>query len=291
MLQIALPNPSVMLYMCNHKNTRHRRVPLSVMGASLIELMVGITIGLLVVIGAVGSLVFTQATTTVLADTAHLQQKADAIFSNLGMHLLQAGAVNMEWSNAGVKFSDNYTGINTSSTGLPGQMLSIHGVEESSNFAEALRVSYQDNMRSTDDAATRQNLGVRDCLGNRPAVEFTNIDNEFFRSGTDLMCRGASAAPNEAQAIADGVEDFQVWYGIQSLDASGNPQYLFYSADKVPNWSSIHAVRVCILLRGDSQGNPTPDLSLTGCNGQSISNDGRIRRVYWRTFGIRNALL
>ena len=261
-------------------------------GLSLIELMVGLTIGLFVVLGAVGSLVFTQATTTVLADTSRLQQKADAIFGNVGNHLLQAGAVNIEWNNGGVKFSDTYTGLNTATTGLAGQMISIHGEEGASNASDILRVSYQDNMLSTDTAADITQFGVRDCLGNRPAIPFVNIDNEFFLQGTDLMCRGASAAPNNAQAIADGVEDFQVWYGIQSRNAGTNAlEYFFYTKTDVPDWTSIHAVRICLQLRGDTLGNPTPSLALTSCNGQSITNDGRLRRIYTRTYGLRNALL
>jgi type IV pilus assembly protein PilW len=289
MAQIASPTPYAISCMCNlksnHKTYRTQR------GVSLIELMVGLTIGLLVVIGAVGSLVFSQATSTVLADSARLQQKADAIFANIGTHLLQAGAVNIEWNNAGVSFSESYKGLSTTTTGLAGQMMSIHGLEGNTTTPETLRISYQDNMLSTDDAATRLSNGIRDCLGNRPAVEFINIDNEFYLNGSDLMCRGSSAPPNNAQAIADGVEDFQVWYGIQTTAATDNLQYLFYSANNVPDWSSIHAIRLCIVLRGESKGNPTPGLSMKNCNDQAITNDGFIRRIYWRTFGLRNALL
>ena len=271
------------------------------------ELMVGLTIGLLVVIGAIGSLVFSQTTTTVLADTSRLQQNADAIFSNIGHHLMQAGAVNIEWNeetNAGVRFSESYTGLSTATTGLAGQMLSIHGIDGTSNSPDTLRVSYQDNMlgpssTTINTTADTQRFGIRDCLGNRPAVPFFNIDNEFSITGTNLMCRGSSAAPNNALAIADGIEDFQVWYGIQTRDVADTLQYLFYTANSVPSWTNIHAVRVCLVLRGDSQGNPTTGTAFKNCNGQdmkdsngkSITEDGRLRRVYQRTFALRNALL
>lgn len=266
------------------------------------ELMVGLTIGLLVVIGAIGSLVFSQTTTTVLADTSRLQQNADAILSNMGYHLTQAGAVNIEWNggtNAGVRFNESYTGLSAATTGLAGQMLSIHGENGNSNSPDTLRVSYQDNILSTSSAADTIRFGIRDCLGNRPAVPFLNIDNEYFITGTNLMCRGSSAAPNNALAIADGVEDFQVWYGIQTRDAADTLQYLFYTANSVPSWTNIHAVRVCLVLRGDSQSNPTRGTSFKNCNGQemidstgkSITEDGRLRRVYQRTFALRNALL
>jgi type IV pilus assembly protein PilW len=67
-------------------------------GFSLVELMVGITVGLLVVVAAVGSLAFTQASSTVVVDNAGLQQKADAIFRNIAYHVEQAGAFDVEQS-------------------------------------------------------------------------------------------------------------------------------------------------------------------------------------------------
>ena len=65
-------------------------------GFSLVELMVGLTIGLFVVLAAVGSLVYTQATATIVGDSARIQQTADSVFRNLGFHVAQAGALSIE---------------------------------------------------------------------------------------------------------------------------------------------------------------------------------------------------
>lgn len=255
----------------------------------MVELMVGITIGLLVVVAAIGSLVATQVTSTVTGDSSRLQQKADAVFRNLAFHLTQAGAIVLTPANAATNpavlvFSPLYTGFDPATTGAPGQIFSIHGINGAANAPDTLRISYQDNGTA------------RDCLGNRPAAATVNIrvDNTFNMNGADLMCLGASAAA--AQSIADGVEDFQVTYGVQT-DAAGADQYQFYRADQMlaapltPNWTSIQAVSICLQLIGDTLGNPQPGLLMTGCRGQNVASDGRLRRVFQRTFALRNALL
>lgn len=252
------------------------------------ELMVGITIGLLVVLAAIGSLVATQVTSAATGDSSRLQQKADAVFRNLAFHLTQAGAIVLEpppsaENPAVLVFSSRYTGFDPATTGAPGQIFSIHGINGTANAPDTLRISYQDNGT------------VRDCLGNRPTPATVNIrvDNTFSVNGADLMCLGASAAP--AQSIADGIEDFQVTYGVQTLVA-GAAQYRFFRADEMlaspntPNWTSVQAVSICLQLIGDTLGNPQPGLVMTGCRGQNIASNGALRRVFQRTFTLRNAL-
>jgi type IV pilus assembly protein PilW len=243
--------------------------------------MVGLTIGLLVVLAAIGSLVFTQVTSSVVDDSARLQQKADAIFRNMGFHVAQAGAFDLVTAPsaassapelAKVVFSANYTGFNTSPAG---KIYNFHGLEGASNAPDTLRVSYEDDGTS------------RDCLGYRPTG--VNVDNEFTLSGTDLTCKGATAAA--AQSVAEGVEDFQVLYGVQT-GLPGAEQYKFSVASAVTDWTNIQAVQVCIQLIGDNKGNPQPSsFVLKGCRGQTLTNDGYLRRVFWRTLSSRNALL
>jgi type IV pilus assembly protein PilW len=242
----------------------------------LIELMVGLTIGLLVVIAAIGSLVFTQVTSSVVDDSSRLQQKADAIFRNIGFHVAQAGAFNLiaadGLATGKVQFSPSYTGFNASLHHFQGQ----EGA--TSSAPDTLRVSYENDGNS------------RDCLGYSPAVAtVANVDNEFSLSGTDLRCKGATGANPEP--IADGVEDFQVLYGVQT-GLPGAEQYKFSAAGAVADWANVQAVRVCLQLRGDTKGNPQPGLALKGCTGvDPLPNDGYLRRVYWRTLSSRNALL
>lgn len=259
-------------------------------GLSLMELMVGLTIGLLVVLAAIGSLTYTQISSTVVGDSSRLQQTADAVFRNLAHNLTQAGAIELEASlgdPAIVSFSTRYTGFDAA------RPYSIHGDEGSSNAADTLRVSYQDSGTSVD------------CLGGRPTPipAAANVNNVFFKSATsdDLMCLGWSNI--SAQSIASGVKDFQVWYGVRTGNVPGAETFRFYTANDMNGlppvlvnnvllnaWTTVRAIRICVHIVGEKAGNM--NASLTDCQGTSTTpSDSFLHRVFWRTYTLRNALL
>lgn len=247
--------------------------------------MVGLTVGLLVVVAALGSLVYTQVSSGVVSDSARLHQEADNTFRILGFQIQQAGALNIGETTADpakVMFSSAFTGFNPTTTGAtPGQIFSLHGLEGASNAADTLRVSYQDINGTTHD-----------CLGNTLAAGHASfnirVDNEFSLANGELRCRGTANV--NAQPIASGVEDFQVTYGVQTV-AGGAMQYRFYTADQIIDWTNIQTVTICLQLTGEKRGNPQPGLVFTGCQGQTIANDGLLRKIFQRTYSLRNALL
>lgn len=250
-------------------------------GFSLVELMVGITVGLLVVVAAIGSLAFTQASSTVVVDSAGLQQKADAIFRNIAFHVEQAGANNAVPSGgdpAKIIFSPLFTGFDPAITLVPG--LAVHGQEGASNAPDTLRVSYQDDGTGN----------FRDCMGNLTDAPNIRVDNQFSVDNGNLMCKGADAKV-AAQSIADGVEDFQVTYGVRTAPAGGVLRYQYFPAAPALDWKYVHAVSICLQLAGETQGNPRVGDAFIGCRGQNIANDGKIRRLFRRTFNVRNAPL
>jgi type IV pilus assembly protein PilW len=265
-------------------------------GASLVELMVGITIGLLVVLAAMGSLLYTYASSSTMGDATRLQQKADTAFRIINFQVLQAGAIELvpTVDPSTVVFSTGYTGIDPSTTALANKVISVHGENEAGRNKDILRVSYQDNVGSTTTSSSEGTGTVHDCLGNRPTLS-TRVDNEFtFNAASgELRCTGSKAGVG-AMSIADGVEDFQVTYGVRTYDAAGAEQYRLYDANAVPDWSKVQSITVCLQLRGDKKGNPRPDLTdakaIPACGSEIDSNDGYIRRVYRRTFSMRNAL-
>jgi type IV pilus assembly protein PilW len=259
-------------------------------GASLMELMVGIIIGLLVVLAAIGSLLYTHVSSTTVVDSTRLQQKVDATFRLISFQTLQAGSLELMATSepATVVFSTAYTGFNPSSTSLSTNVVSAHGVDgNNSTTRDILRISYQDNGN------------VRDCLGQATGVltQGIRVDNEFTfvpaaAGGGDITCTGASAG-STPQSILDGVEDFQVSYGVRTVTATGAENFQFFSATNVTDWTNIQAVNICIMVRGDTRANPRPGFTaITPCSQAATdTNDGFMRRVYNRTFSLRNALL
>lgn len=264
-------------------------------GASLMELMVGITIGLLVVLAATGSLMYTRVSSTTMVDATRLQQKADAAFRIINFQTLQAGSLELSPTSepATVVFSTAYTGFDPLITSLATNIVSVHG-EDGDNLTtrDVLRISYQDNGTPTTPST------VRDCLGQSTATttQGIRVDNQFTYApitgvGGDITCKGAAGAT--AQPIVDGVEDFQVTYGVRTVTATGVENFQYLTATNVTDWTNIQTVNICLQLRGDTQGNPQPGMAdIVGCAPPTtVANDGRLRRVFNRTFSLRNALL
>lgn len=265
-------------------------------GLSLIELLIGITIGLLVVIAALGSLAFTQVTSTTVGDSARLQQKANSAFRAMGFQLRQAGAVEVVTAGGAVAFSNQFNGW--SGTGV-----AITGLDGSGSSPDTIRMSYEDGSNS------------RDCLGNLPtSTAGIRVDNEFYVDAGRLMCKGADGT---IQALVDGVEDLQATYGVQTTTALAIPavlaasgaasspasaavtSYRSYSAASAPFGPPIPvgilpppgwSITVCLQLRGDVRGELPAGTSVAGCSG-TVAGDGYLRRVYRNTFSMRGTLL
>lgn len=238
-------------------------------GFTLVELMVGLTIGLLVAIAAMGSLIFTQISSKSVGDSTRMQQDAATIFRIAGFHLREAGAVRIIAATPGtenVVFTASFNGFGT--TGF-----AITGTEGAAGAPDVLNISH--------DIAPE--LDARDCLGNAPAAGAVRIDNSFaVNNQAELTCTGTSALVG-AQPIALGVEDFQVTYGVRT---GGSVQ--FFSANGILSWDSVESVRICLQMSGETAGNPNPTVAIVGCNGAAAAADGRIRRVFRNTFNLRN---
>jgi type IV pilus assembly protein PilW len=252
-------------------------------GMSLIELMVAMTLGMVVVLSGLIMLTEIQVTSATVSDASRLQLKADSVMRNMGFQVAQSGAVELQDSGSGqVVFSDGFSGFNPGAAGIAGaNFLHVHGLEGAgANGSDVLRISYEDNGT------------VRDCLGQRTSWPLggaaSRVDNQYWIAGNSLMCLGASNSA--AQPIADGVEDLQVGFTLRS-NVGGVASFRTYNATALPasQWRDISAVTVCLRIAGAMQNLPA-QTAMTGCRGESVAADGKLRRVFTRTFAIRNAV-
>lgn len=266
-------------------------------GVSLIELLVGITIGLLVVVAALGTLSFTQVSSTTVNDTVRLQQKATSAFRTMGFQARQAGGIEvvLHPTAPGVTLSESWTGVG-------GTLAAVGGVDGGPGVPDSLSFSFEDN-------------GItRDCLGNLPvATAGDRVDTAFSVVGGRLICTDSNGV---AQALIDGVEDFQVSYGARLIQVLAKPAIGgplgAASAPRTPD-VAVHqefdtaaaalalaplaangvplglSVTVCLQLRGDLQ-TDAPPVAIQGCSGV-VPGDGFVRRVYRNTIGLRATLL
>lgn len=236
----------------------------------LLELLVALVLGMMVVLAAFGTLAFVQASTTLHGDALRLQSRADVAMHTIGLQLRRAGAIELvEDATGQVRFSTLFDGH-----GGSGHI--VRGENGRQGRPDTLSASHQDD-------------GVaRDCLGNRPdaAAQGVRIDSRFSVADGSLRCLGAHAGTG-SQAIVDGVEDFQVAFGLRAAAALG-ATFRFKDADGVQGrWDEVGAVRVCLQLRSEARHPQAP--GVRNCHGTQQAADGHLRRVSTATFTLRNA--
>jgi type IV pilus assembly protein PilW len=235
---------------------------------SLVELLVGLSMGLLVSLAAVGVLGQTRAASATLGDSTRLQQDADAAFRVLGHHLRQAGARRLQAVDPGrseVVFNPAYTGY-----GEPTQTLAVTGSDGPGTAPDRLNASHDaDPLAQTTDCLARIEPGTSN-----------GVFNQWYVKAGELRCTGTGRSADAP--LLQGVEDFQVWYG------QGRPDKSLHYRRAAPDlpWSAVRAVMVCLQLVGDSGGHPAPQGQ--GCQGKALPDDGRLHRAFTRVFHLRS---
>lgn len=255
---------------------RHRQV-----GVTLLELMVGLTIGLLVVLAAVASIVFTRASARAVSDAAALEQRGSLLVMQIGQQLKQAGAINVVISDPGsgkVVFDTSYKGVVDGSSSA----VQISGSDGASGAPDTFTISYA----PPTDGSVAKNCIYQDPITfpPAPAVGSLQIVNVFDVINEQLRC-GTGA---QQQPIAEGVRDFQVFY----LRRTGaNADIVRQTATELDtaavDWATVDAVEICLQMVGDPVG--APEVTLTDCSDVSQSfSDGRIHRFVRQVFYLRN---
>ncbi len=256
-------------------------------GVSLIELLIGLVIGLLVVVAAMGSLVYTRASSLLIGDSTRLQQEAATAFRIIGGVARQAGARHLEDApGAGrVVFNPQYAGYGVRpDTRHP---LSIKGTDGASNKPDTLEIGRDPGVWEAEGIdclgeATNKGLSTKGGTDDDTPKEITNA---FSVVADRLRCDG-SGPTKGAYGVVSGVEDFQVWYGLREENTL---RYVTATAlnGAIPSpWDRVEALRICLRLVGESRNQPGA-LTL-GCHGEAVDNDGRLRRTFFRVFKLRN---
>ena len=155
-------------------------------GISLIELMVGLAIGLLVALAAVGTLVLTRTSGTTLADSSQLISQGNNVMRLISFHLRQSGAIELTPVDPLLSPGDRYYMFSDLFTGNNAAGLVVQGEEGGSTAPDTLDISYENRV---DDRGTPSDVDddvhvSRDCLGAETAATLTRIQNHFEFSDT-----------------------------------------------------------------------------------------------------------
>ena len=239
-------------------------------GLALLELLVGLAVGMLVLAAALGALGTLQHSSKRIQESLELQETADSIFQTLGFQITHAGA----------------------------QVLTVAPQHASRVVIAPPRAAepFIQGTRGGDGADTLTTwhnpfAGTANCLGQRDTGKTKFIRSTFYRQGNRLMCRASGVAV--PLTLARNVHDFQVRYAERQPVPEGR-HWQWRTAQTVQNWRQVAAVSVCLQLHGSLPLNtlqrpPAPDALVRGCDGLPLRDRQYLALVNTQFFFLRNA--
>lgn len=253
-------------------------------GLTLVELMIGLAIGLLVVAVATAALMGTRSVTGAVSDVSGIQQQAAYVMRTFGTQLRQAGSLYLDLglNAAGEGDIDAPTMFNLRSS-------SESSITESNNNITVRFTGYEEPSFVNNGPISRNCLGVP---GSIPAGTTETIESIFTLNNNTLLCSGNSA---NAQPIAGNVAEFQVRYLVQG-DSTVNPTVRYTDAAGVNNdWNQVQGVEVCLVLFGTERIDMPAGSSYTGCAGTAVDmttltgdRTNRMHYVFRNVFQLRS---
>lgn len=256
-------------------------------GVTLIELLVGITIGLLTIAVAMGALMVSRGVSGTVSDATEIQQQAAYAFRVFGQQLRQAGSVKLKLSAAkmiednvpalpgeAVAFETDY------SDGTNAFVLStdtLSGLDTPSSTEYKLTTGYRNYTEPLYTAASAESV-QRNCVGDNGTSVLVQSAFVLFVDPADpsrreLRCNGNG----NIQPIIRNVANFQVRYLMQSAADTGNPNLRYVDAATVgapgsPGWAQVFAVEVCLVLYGNEAIDLPAGSTYTDCDGATPVN-------------------
>jgi type IV pilus assembly protein PilW len=274
------------------------KAPHAQRGVTLIELMVGIAIGLLVVAVAMGALMVSRGVTGTVSDASGIQQQGAYAMRLFGQQLRQAGSLRLHRNPGTVVAADLYlapVAFETQATSAT-SLYSFDATKSEQIISGTaapvtLVVGYRRYTEPTFISATDVSPS-RNCLGGpADSSNHERLESTFWVSSkNELRCAGnpnpALASPptdTDGQPVLQNVANFQVRYLVQN-NTAGNPTLSQVDASGVTNWAQVQAVEVCLVLYGAEAMDLPAGSNYTDCDGTAVDmstlTGARARRMH-----------
>ena len=248
---------------------RHRRrTPHWPQGYTLPELLVGMALSLLVIAAATSAYGTSKQTWLTMAAADAVHANARMALRNIREQTHMAGAAYLLLASTP---NGPFTVAVSSSQDLGQPALAgING----SKYVESLTLGHWSALDSTD------------CQGNTNSTQASVRNDYKLNTKNELSCKDLNLTASTYQALAEGVEDFQVRYA----EAHPSAQTLQWkTAQQVTDMAQVLAIEVCLRVASVSTVHHTkPSNNLTGCQDEALPSDGRVRRSFKRVMTLRN---
>ena len=305
-------------------------------GLTLIELMVSVTLGLLLS-GAVTALYLATRQTSRQGEAltqmdANAQIVMDLIGRDIQMAAYYPAPLPRDTSTAAAHERGTYFNNVTSTPAAYND--GLYGCEASkfnpstqlcatstgATAADSLVISYF----TDDNFGSGSRLGLQnDCLGQAVDTSATTYNQSRRTDGLPvqivnhyalvtqslsldgntistkaLACQGNGKPTGAYVAIASGIEDLQLSYGVAETAGSLSPSRFYNATDVGTKWPQVTAVKVCVLVRSieavrlnDKGGSSARTYVDCQGNTKTLANTNRaLFRRYEQVFAVRNRL-
>lgn len=274
-------------------------------GVSMIELMVGLALGL-VVVGA-STLLYLNSSNVAREQTARsrLNDSGQMLLAMLARDIALAGYVEPSGVlgssgkfDAGTSVTQAVFGCSNSFTNdardAPDDLESAVDCRRSSAWGMGLSISYVATphnalMSSTAPRSPTNCAGSRlNTAGAQTALTRHRyyVERSSSTQRLELYCKSPGIA---AQSLAENVERLSVWLGMAESTTSRHIVRVV-TPDAVLDWALVRSVRVCVELVSHETVSP-PGLArpYLACDGRQVaSTDGRLRQSFMTTVALRN---
>ena len=239
-------------------------------GYTLPELIIGMALSLLVIAAATTAYGTSKQTWNAMAAADAVHANARVALRNIREQAQMAGATYLK--QASNSNSDGDFNVENSTSEDAGQA-ALAGVNGNKSV-ESVTLGHW------------HALDAIDCQGNTGSTH-TSVRNDYkLNTNKELSCKDLNLTNSTYQALAEGVEDFQLRYA----EANPSTQTLQWkTANQVTDMGQVLAIEVCLRVASiNTVHNTKPNASLKGCQDEVLLSDGRVRRTFKRVVALRN---
>ena len=248
--------------MSPYKNHTHTQK-----GYTLPELLIGMALGLLVIAAATAAYGTSKQTWNAMAAADAVHANVRVALRNIREQAHMAGAAYLKANNSNGSFTVEISlNEDAGQTALAG----VNGTKS----VESITLGHW------------HALDAIDCQGNTGSTH-TAVRNDYkLNTNKELSCKDLNLTNSTYQALAEGVEDFQLRYA----EANTSAQTLQWkTANQVTDMAQVLAIEMCLRVASISTvHNTKANTTLKGCQDEALPSDGRVRRTFKRVIALRN---
>jgi type IV pilus assembly protein PilW len=236
-------------------------------GYTLPELLIGLTLSLLVIAAATSAYGTSKQTWNAMAAADAVHANARVALRNIREQAHMAGAAYLQTNNSNGNFTVD---VSLSEDATQAPLAGVNGTK----YVESLTLGHW------------HALDAMDCQGNTGSTH-TSVRNDYkLNTNKELSCKDLNLTNSTYQALAEGVEDFQLRYA----EANPSNQTLQWkTANQVTDMTQVLAIEVCLRVASvNTVHNTKPNSNLKGCQDEVLPSDGRVRRTFKRVIALRN---